>query len=56
MRDVQNKQAKMLKRKDKLSEDVARRADQQITAIADTYIAQAEMILKSKQNELIGKD
>ncbi|XP_017776415.1 PREDICTED: ribosome-recycling factor, mitochondrial isoform X2 [Nicrophorus vespilloides] len=56
IKDVQNKQNKSLKRKEGVSVDLARNAEQQVTVIADTYIAQAEKILESKQNELIGKD
>ncbi|EEZ98734.1 ribosome-recycling factor, mitochondrial [Tribolium castaneum] len=56
IRDVQNKQVKSLKKKDKVSEDMARNSEQQIVAIADAYIAEAEKILESKQKELVGKN
>lgn len=54
VRDVQIKFVKQVKRKDKVSEDVVRSVEQQIVAIADQYIAQAEGILNKKQAELLG--
>ncbi|XP_031356538.1 ribosome-recycling factor, mitochondrial [Photinus pyralis] len=56
IRDVQNKQFKSLKRKEGLSIDTERNLEQQITAIADSYIHEAERILQAKQNELIGNN
>jgi ribosome recycling factor len=56
IRDVQVKQVKSLKKKDKLSQDTARNFEQQVIAIADGFISEAEKILESKQKELIGKD
>ncbi|XP_044269238.1 ribosome-recycling factor, mitochondrial [Tribolium madens] len=56
IRDVQNKQVKSLKKKDKIADDMARNSEQQIIAIADGFIAEAEKILESKQKELIGKN
>lgn len=54
IRDVQQKQIKALKRKEGLSEDTNRQLQQQLIAIADTYISEAEKILESKQKELLG--
>ncbi|KAJ8919976.1 hypothetical protein NQ315_006506 [Exocentrus adspersus] len=56
IRDVQMKNIKQLKRKEKLSQDTARSIENQIIAIADGYIAGAEKILEDKTNELIGKE
>lgn len=56
IRDVQIKYIKQIKNKSKLSEDLIRNAEQQIIAIADNFISQADKILESKQNELLGKD
>ncbi|RZC34593.1 ribosome-recycling factor, mitochondrial, partial [Asbolus verrucosus] len=56
VRDVQTKQVKNLKKKDKISQDVARNAELQIISIADGFISQAEKILESKQKELTGND
>lgn len=50
------KYVKQVKRKDKISEDIARSVENQIIAIADNFIAEAEKILENKKNELIGKD
>ncbi|XP_050312255.1 ribosome-recycling factor, mitochondrial isoform X2 [Anthonomus grandis grandis] len=55
VRDVQVKHIKQIKRQEKLSEDLARSAEQQIIAIADQFISEAEGILNSKQSELLGE-
>lgn len=55
IRDVQIKHVKLLKKKDKLSEDIVRSTEQQVIAIADGYIGQAEKIFESKENELLNK-
>nr|XP_022921272.1 ribosome-recycling factor, mitochondrial [Onthophagus taurus] len=56
IRDTQNKHSKTLKRKDGLSEDLLRNVEQQIVAMADGYILQAEKIFNNKSKELLGKD
>ncbi|CAH1981213.1 unnamed protein product [Acanthoscelides obtectus] len=56
IRDVQIKQVKQIKKKEGVSEDLVRTVENQIIALADTYIEKAETILKTKQNELLGKD
>lgn len=56
VRDVQTKYIKQIKSKNKLSEDLSRSIEQQIIAIADGFIVEAEKILDSKQNELLGKE
>lgn len=53
---MQIKHTKTIKKKTGISEDTVRSAEQQIIAIADTFIDEAQKILDSKQNELIGKD
>lgn len=55
MKDIQNKQIKDLKKKSKTSEDIVHMAQEQITALTDTYINEAEKIFTLKQNELLGK-
>lgn len=55
IRDIQNKQIKSLKKKKTVSEDVIHSVQEQIVAIADSYISDAERILTAKQNELLGK-
>ncbi|CAG9763269.1 unnamed protein product [Ceutorhynchus assimilis] len=54
VRDVQNKYVKQVKRQDKVSEDLARNVEQQIVALADQFIAEAESMLNKKQTELLG--
>lgn len=56
IRDVQSKSVRSLKKKDGLATDTAREVEQQIIAVADGYINEAEKILQSKQTELVGKD
>lgn len=54
IKDVQNTQIKKLKRKDDLSKDDIFVIQNQVTALADKYIAEGEKILATKQNELTG--
>lgn len=56
IRDVQIKYVKQIKKKESVSEDLARNIENQIISIADGYITQAENILESKQQELIAKE
>ncbi|VEN58128.1 unnamed protein product [Callosobruchus maculatus] len=56
IRDVQIKHVKQVKKKEGVSEDLVRVVEAQIVALADTYIHQAETLLQTKQNELLGKD
>ncbi|XP_018569796.1 ribosome-recycling factor, mitochondrial [Anoplophora glabripennis] len=56
IRDVQIKYVKQVKRKDKISEDTLRSVENQLIAIADNFIAEAEKMLENKKSELIGKD
>lgn len=55
LKDVQNKEIKSLKKKTGISEDVIHSAQQQIMAITDSYVSEAEKLLLAKQNELLGK-
>ncbi|KAJ8969105.1 hypothetical protein NQ314_001915 [Rhamnusium bicolor] len=55
IRDVQIKYIKQVKRKE-ISQDLTRSVETQLITIADGFISDAEKILKSKQNELIGSD
>ncbi|KAH1004352.1 hypothetical protein HUJ04_004117 [Dendroctonus ponderosae] len=55
VRDVQLKFIKQLKKQDRISEDLARSVEQQIIAIADQFIANAEATLNKKQAELLGE-
>lgn len=54
IRAVQIKHIKGLKKKEGVSVDVLRSVEQQIVAIADNYITEAESVTKSKQAELVG--
>nr|CAH7739656.1 unnamed protein product [Callosobruchus chinensis] len=56
IRDVQIKHVKQIKKKEGVSEDLVRVVEAQIIALADTYIHQADTLLQTKQNELLGKD
>ncbi|KAL1518292.1 hypothetical protein ABEB36_001934 [Hypothenemus hampei] len=55
VRAVQIKFTKQIKRKDKISEDLAYSVEQQIIGIADGFIGQAEDIFNRKQAELLGE-
>ncbi|XP_076262982.1 mitochondrial ribosome recycling factor 1 [Rhynchophorus ferrugineus] len=55
VKDTQQKYIKQLKQKDKVSEDIVRNVEQQIIAIADTFVAEAESLLNRKQSELLGE-
>lgn len=54
IRDTQNKQIKSLKKKENVSKDVLHSIEEQLVALADTYIVEAEKVLETKQNELLG--
>ncbi|RZF47093.1 hypothetical protein LSTR_LSTR005171 [Laodelphax striatellus] len=56
IKDVQNKHIKTVrsKEKDGISQDLSRTVCEQITAVCDTYVAQAEKILAMKEAELKG--
>ncbi|XP_060519585.1 ribosome-recycling factor, mitochondrial isoform X2 [Cylas formicarius] len=56
IKDIQIKYVKQIKKKEKISEDLVRSVEQQIIAIADSYIQEAEKLLLRKQEELLGKD
>lgn len=56
IKDLQNKEMKQLKKKDGVSEDSLRSVEQQIKAMADVYVGEAEKILEGKQKELTGKE
>lgn len=55
LKDIQNKYIKSLKKKSSVSEDTIHQAQEQIIAITDSYVKEAERILTAKQNELLGK-
>lgn len=59
IRDAQNSTIKKVKRKSEISNDDAYSIQNQITAIADKYVKEAEKMLDSKNSELLvghGKD
>lgn len=56
IREVQMKYVKQIKKKDTISEDIARNVEAQLIAIGDGFLAQADKILESKQSELTGKE
>lgn len=55
IKDIQYKHIKSLKKKSNVSEDLIHSAQDQIVAIADSYVNEADKILTTKQNELLGK-
>lgn len=55
IKDTQTKHIKGLKKKVNVSEDVIKQIEQQIIALADTYINEAQTIYNSKCNELLNK-
>ncbi|GJQ71486.1 hypothetical protein Trydic_g11203 [Trypoxylus dichotomus] len=55
IKDAQNKQIKGLKKKQSISEDIVKQTEQQIIALADFYINEAQTIYNSKCNELLNK-
>ncbi|XP_059477427.1 ribosome-recycling factor, mitochondrial [Neocloeon triangulifer] len=55
IKEVQNKYVRNLKKAAGVSEDLIFGAQQQITAIADKYVGEAEKMLQTKQEELVGK-
>lgn len=54
VRDVQNNAIKKIKKKTGLSEDLVHDVQLQVTSIADSYIEEAQKLLDTKQQELIG--
>ncbi|KAK9881999.1 hypothetical protein WA026_018850 [Henosepilachna vigintioctopunctata] len=54
IREVQNRYSKGLKKKEGASEDLSRNIEQQLKALTDQYVSEAEQILNSKQKELLG--
>ncbi|KAI4461364.1 ribosome recycling factor [Holotrichia oblita] len=55
IKDTQMKHIKILKKKVSVSEDIIKQTEQQIVALADTYITEAQTIYNSKCNELLNK-
>ncbi|XP_025417015.1 ribosome-recycling factor, mitochondrial [Sipha flava] len=54
IKGIQNKNIKSLKDNDTLSTDLVHDLQNQITALADKYVSEAERIMEEKQNELKG--
>lgn len=55
IKDVQMKHVKDLKKKQSMSEDVVAQTEQQILALADVYLNQAQTVYNNKCNELLNK-
>lgn len=55
IKDVQNKAIKKLKNQAKIPEDDLHNCQLQISSMADGIVNQAQVLLDTKQNELIGK-
>lgn len=55
LREIQNRHVKSLKKRSNVSEDAIHAAQEQIVAITDSFIKEAENILSTKQNELLSK-
>lgn len=57
LRDIQNKYIKTLKKnQSNVSDDIIHSAQEQVVAITETYMDEAEKILIAKQNELLGSN
>lgn len=54
IKDIRNKVVKTLKKKKDVSDDTIRSVQGQIEAVHDKYIREAENILQTKQDELLG--
>ncbi|XP_011636896.1 ribosome-recycling factor, mitochondrial [Pogonomyrmex barbatus] len=54
VRQIRNKQIKMVKQKENLAKDLVLRLESYIDILSHQYIANAEQILKIKQKELLG--
>uniref|UniRef100_A0A1I8P6V6 Ribosome-recycling factor, mitochondrial n=1 Tax=Stomoxys calcitrans TaxID=35570 RepID=A0A1I8P6V6_STOCA len=54
IKDIQNNSIKKLKKQTDISKDDMFSVQNQLTAVADQYIAEADKILQTKQKELIG--
>ncbi|XP_058792133.1 ribosome-recycling factor, mitochondrial [Phymastichus coffea] len=54
IKDIRNKVVKTLRKRKDVSEDTVRSVQGQVEAIHDKYIKEAENILKTKQDELLG--
>ena len=54
IKDIRNKAVKTLKKRNDISEDTIHRAQGQIEALCEKYLKEAETILDTKQNELLG--
>lgn len=55
IKDNQNNAIKKVKKQTGLSEDLVHDVQLQITSIADSYLEEAQKLLDSKQQELIGE-
>lgn len=53
VKDVQNQQIKKIKNNKIISSDLNHQVQTQIIAIADVYVAEAEKLMQTKQNELL---
>lgn len=56
VKDVQNTQIKKLKKQDKIPEDDLHSCQNQVTAMGDRIIVEAEKLMEMKQSELLGKE
>ncbi|VVC40224.1 Hypothetical protein CINCED_3A014019 [Cinara cedri] len=54
IKEIQNKNIKLLKDNDTLAIDLVHNLQDQITALADKYVLEAQRIMEDKQNELKG--
>ncbi|XP_050421803.1 ribosome-recycling factor, mitochondrial [Adelges cooleyi] len=54
IKEIQNKNIKLLKDNDSLSEDLVHNLKDQITMLADMYVIESQRIMEEKQNELKG--
>lgn len=55
IKDVQNQHVKKLKNNKEISIDLSHQVQNQIVALADEYISEADKLLQTKQNELLAQ-
>lgn len=55
VRDIRNKQIKVLKQKEGLAKDLVFRVESYIDTFSHQYMSKAEQLLETKQKELLGE-
>ena len=55
LKDFQNKQLKSLKDQKNASQDLVRRVQDQVKALCQNYVSEAEKLVETKQKEVLGE-